>query len=424
MKKVLIITYYWPPAGGPGVQRWLNFVKFLPENNIMPVVYVPENATYPITDNSLLQEVPEVEVIKHPIFEPYKIASLLSKSKSKSISKGIIPAEDQSFVEQTLLWIRGNFFIPDARRFWVRSSTKILLKEIQERNIDTVITTGPPHSIHLIGLQLKKKLNFEWITDFRDPWTSIGYHSALKLSNYARKKHKKLEHKVLNIADKIITTSFTTKEEFEKLTHKPIRVITNGYGHVFNEKHELFEDFVLSHIGSFLSGRNPKILWEVLQEMIQEDPMFSKDLKLKLAGVLSEEVLQSITKYELQNYIERLGYLSHNKVFSLQQSSHILLLIEINEEKTRGIIPGKLFEYMAAKRPILALGPEKWDVQKILNETNSGDFFLYTDKDKLKTYLKKAYKAYKENNLTVGSNNIQKYNRKNLTQQLANYIFS
>ena len=185
-KKLLIITYYWPPAGGPGVQRWLKFVKYLPDFNVQPIVYIPENPTYPIIDRGLESEVSEKAVIlKHKIFEPYGLASFFGKNKTKKISSGIIPNQKkQSFLEKTLLWVRGNIFIPDARFLWVKPSVKYLKKYIQENNIDTIVTSGPPHSLHLIGLQLKQELGVTWLADFRDPWTTIGYHKALKLSSY------------------------------------------------------------------------------------------------------------------------------------------------------------------------------------------------------------------------------------------------
>ena len=193
-KKVLIVSYYWPPAGGPGVQRWLKFVKYLPEFDVQPIVYIPENPNYPLVDERLVQDVhPQAIILKHKIFEPYALASVFSKHKTKKISAGIITKnKKQSFVEKLMLWIRGNIFIPDARVFWVNPSIDYLKNYIQENKIETVITTGPPHSLHLIGLGLKKQLAINWIADFRDPWTTIGYHKELKLSKWAAKKHKEL----------------------------------------------------------------------------------------------------------------------------------------------------------------------------------------------------------------------------------------
>src|SRR5690606_1765034 len=267
--KVLIITYYWPPAGGPGVQRWLKFVKYLPDFGIEPVVYIPENPTYPLIDKGLLKEVdPNTTIIKQRIIEPYSWAAALSKGNTKKISSGIIPNKKrQSVIQKAMLWVRGNLFIPDARVLWVKPSAKYLAKYIKENGIETVITTGPPHSLHLIGLNLKKELGINWIADFRDPWTTIGYHKELKLSRKSAIQHRQMEREVLNTANKVIVTSPTTKAEFSHLTKKPVTVITNGYDVEKVMKEPLDEKFTLAHIGSFLSERNPRILWKALKEL-------------------------------------------------------------------------------------------------------------------------------------------------------------
>ena len=313
MKKILIITYYWPPAGGPGVQRWLKFVKYLPDFGIQPIVYIPENPTYPIIDEGLLSEVSDKAIIiKRKIMEPYQWASFFSSTKTKKISSGIIPSQrKQSFLVKSMLWIRGNVFIPDARVLWVEPSVNYLEKYIQENHIDTIITSGPPHSLHLIGLELKQRLNLTWVADFRDPWTTIGYHKALKLSAFAARKHKELEHNVLNTADQILVTSKTTKTEFQALTSKPIEVITNGFDVEQIDKQILDEKFSLAHIGSFLSERNPTILWQSLADLIEENASFATHFQLKLIGAVSQEVLDTIEEFQLSKYIANLGYVSH-----------------------------------------------------------------------------------------------------------------
>lgn len=424
MKKVLIITYYWPPAGGPGVQRWLKFVKYLREFNIEPIVYIPENPDYPIVDKSLLDDIPKgITILKKRIFEPYFLAKFFSKKETSTISSGIIKeAKTQNLLQKLFLYIRGNFFIPDARKFWIKPSVKFLTGYISENNIDTIITTGPPHSLHLIGLGLKKKLEIKWLADFRDPWTEIGYHKKLKLSASAEAKHLFLEKEVLTSANQIITTSFSTQKEFQQKTEKPISVITNGYDPSLEFFSELDQKFTLSHIGSLLSGRNPINLWKVLQELISEDKDFSKDLVLNLVGTVSDDVLKSIKEYNLGENLELPGYVSHNKANNIQQTSQVLLLVEIDSFETKGIIPGKLFEYMASKRPILALGPKDWDVKNILAETNSGTYFGYHEEASLKQHIQSLYKLYKKQELSVNSLNTEKYSRRNLTGDLAKLL--
>ena len=423
-KKVLIIAYYWPPAGGPGVQRWVKFAKYLPHYAIEPILYVPENAAYPILDASLEKEVsPKLTVLKKPIFEPLRFAQLFSKNKAKNISAGIIKAkENQSFLEKIMLYIRGNFFIPDARKFWLKPSVKYLNDYIKANAIDTVISTGPPHSLHRIALALKKQNNIRWIADFRDPWTSISYHKKLKLSKKAQSKHKALEKKVLENADEIIVTSPSTKTEFEAICSTNITVITNGYDDRAATNISLDKGFSIAHIGSLLSDRNPKILWEVLGELIQENSSFAKDFTLKLAGTISDEVLELITANGLDKHLELLGYIPHKDIVNLQKSSQLLVLITIDSEETKGIIPGKLFEYMVSGRPILGIGAKNADFKQIIKQTNTGKSFDYTDKQALKEQLLAYYKMYQENNLKTFPIGLQQYHRKALTEKLAALI--
>lgn len=423
-KKLLIITYYWPPAGGPGVQRWLKFVKYLPDFGVQPIVYIPENPTYPITDEGLLKEVSDKAIIlKNKIFEPYQLASIFSKKQTQKISSGIIPAaKKQSFLEKLLLWVRGNLFIPDARKYWVNPSVAYLKNYIQENNIDTIVTSGPPHSLHLIGLKLKEQLNIKWLADFRDPWTTIGYHKALKLSTYANKKHKLLESKVLNTADTIIVTSKTTKTEFQLITSKPIEVITNGYDIENIPRQTMDEKFTISHIGSFLSNRNPKIFWEVLQELVSENEAFAAQFQLKLIGKVSQEILYSISQYQLDAYSNNLGYVSHLVAIEHQRKSQVVLLIEIDSEETKSIIPGKLFEYMVSERPIIAIGPKDSDFSEIITSTNTGEFFNYSEKDRLKKTILSYFELFLENKLQVYTIGLEQYSRKSLTEKLVKIL--
>ncbi len=420
-KKVLIISYYWPPAGGPGVQRWLKFVKYLPDFDIEPIVYIPSNPSYPLLDESLVNEVSkELTILKQPISEPYKLAGFLSKKNTKSISKGLIPeVKKQSLMARLLLLIRGNFFIPDARKSWVKPSVRYLSTYIRDFKIDTVITTGPPHSMHLIGMQLQERLGVKWIADFRDPWTTIGYHKELKLTKIAKQKHIDLERKVLQTADQIIVTSKVTKEEFQEKTGQPIAVITNGYDVEKTEVITLDKKFTLAHIGSLLAKRNPEVLWKVLKELISENVDFAKHFQLKLVGAVSENVLKSVEIHGLSKNLHKAGYVSHNEAIKMQKESQLLLLIEIDSEETKCIIPGKLFEYMVSKRPIVALGPKDSDVEKIIIETNTGNYFNYSDYENLKSVILTHFKAFQENTLQSHAIGLQKYSRRELTRELA-----
>jgi glycosyltransferase involved in cell wall biosynthesis len=426
MKKVLIITYYWPPAGGPGVQRWLKFVKYLPEFEVEPVVYTPENPNYPIVDESLIKEIPDnITVIKQPINEPYRIANVISKGSAQNISKGLIPSElKQNLIQKFLLYVRGNYFIPDARKNWVNPSVAYLSNYITNHDIDTIITTGPPHSLHLIGLNLKKTIGVNWIADFRDPWTTIGYHKKLRLNAVSKKKHKDLEKKVLRTADKVSVTSFITKAEFERITDKPVHVITNGYDHEISTSIKLDRRFTLSHIGSLLTERNPETLWKVLQELSIENNSFRSMLQINLVGTVSKEILMSLESYDLAEFLNLKGYVSHEEAIKYQCRSQVLLLVEIDSEETRCIIPGKLFEYLVSGRPILAIGPNNSDVEHILMETNTGTYFEHSDHESLKQTILKQFDSFMHSDLQTHPIGLQQYSRKALTEKLSQLILN
>lgn len=421
--KALIITYYWPPAGGPGVQRWLKFATYFREFGVEPIIYTPENPFYPIVDEELVSEIPkEITILKQPIKEPYGLAKLFFKKKTKQISSGKVSAKKQSFLEKIMLWLRGNLFIPDARVAWVKPSVVFLEKYIQENDIDVIITTGPPHSMHLIGLRLKKKLNITWLSDFRDPWTTIHYHNSLRLTKTSENKHKHLEREVLQKADAIVVTSPSTKAEIEKITKKPITVITNGFESYESIKPHLDKKFSLVHIGSLLPERNPILLWKVLSEICKTNVNFVQDFQLKLIGDVSENVMASITTFDLQKNVENIGYVSHKEAVQYQHNAQVLLLVEMDKPETKCIIPGKLFEYMAAKRPIIALGPEGSDVYSILYKTQTGSYFTYQEEASLHQQILSHYYAFKNKNLAVTSQNIERYSRRELSKKMTSLL--
>ncbi|WP_236636905.1 glycosyltransferase [Sinomicrobium soli] len=422
--KVLVITYYWPPAGGPGVQRWLKFVKYLPDFGVEPVVYVPENPSYPVVDSSFEKEVPPgMEVLKHPVFEPYAFASWFSgRKKTREISSGVIADKKQSFAEKLMLWVRGNFFIPDARVFWVKPSVRFLKSYLEKENIRVIITTGPPHSLHLIGMRLKKQCGVHWIADFRDPWTTIGYHRKLKLSHYARKRHEALEKEVLHTADRVVATSFTTADEFREKSGRAVEVITNGYDPTYTGAVVPDETFTIAHIGSLLTERNPVMLWEALAELASEHKDLAANLVLKLAGTVSPEVTDTIRRCGLEPYVRPEGYVSHEEALRLQRAASVLLLIEIDRPETRAIIPGKLFEYLDARRPVIAIGPEGWDVTRIMEETGMGPTYTYGQKEMVKTRIFRCYERFLRHKHAMTPSGLQKYSRRSLANRMANLV--
>lgn len=418
--KVLIITYYFPPAGGSGVQRWLKFVKYLPEFDIKPVVYTVKDANYPIIDKSLINEVPEnIEVLKQGIFEPNNLLSIFGKKNSQSA--GFLNPNPSKF-GRLLQYIRANYFIPDSRKYWIKPSVKYLEKYVKTNNIDVIITTGPPHSVHLIGSELKEKTNTKWIADFRDPWTSIDYFYQLPLTKKSVKKHHKLEQKVLKTANHVIVVGDTMKKKYLKF-NKNTHTITNGFDSFENtETKPLDKKFSLLHIGMLNADRNHKILWEALAELKQEIINFSNDLEIKLVGKVCKETLEDINKHKLSSNFTPINYISHNKVIAYQKSAQVLLLLINNVPSAKGIITGKIFEYLQAKRPILAIAPTNGDLVPILQNTKAGFLIDFSDKANLKKTILSLYKDYKNGVLTVSSVNIEQYHRKELTKQLVSII--
>lgn len=420
--KVLIITYYWVPAGGSGVQRWLKFVKYLRDFGIEPVVFTVDNPNYPITDTSLQKEVPDgIEIIKKPIWEPNDLLSIFKKTATKTSAGFLNP--NPSFFGKILQYVRANFFIPDARKYWIKPSVKAIKKYLSENKIDVVITTGPPHSLHLIGLQLKKDLGIKWIADFRDPWTDIDYFPQLPLTQKSKTKHHKLEQEVLKNANVSLVVGETMKANYDAFS-KNIKVITNGFDTERNstsKEIELDEKFSITHIGLMNADRNPKTLWKVLSELSEEIPRFSEDLEIKLIGSVADEIAVDIERYTFKN-TNKIKYIPHSEVQTYQQKSQILLLVVNNVPSAKGIITGKIFEYLQAKRPILAIGPEDGDLAAIIEKTNSGILIGFDDKTKLKNTVLDLYQQYQQKSLFVNSRNIEKYHRKELTHQLANII--
>ena len=424
-KNILIITYYWPPAGGPGVQRWLKFAKYLPEFGWKPTVFIPENPSYPLLDESLEKDIPkDIDIIKTIIWEPYQLAEKLNKSNKKFKAGQFDVGENQSWKSKLSIWVRGNFFIPDARVFWVKPSIKYLKKYLQENHFDAFVTTGPPHSLHLIGLGLKKEFpNLKWIADFRDPWTEISYYKHLKLTKSSDKKHRNLEEQVFKTADITLATSFTDAESFRKSGANAV-CITNGYDEVeakVEGKVET-EKFILSYVGVLEQLRNPEILWEVLDELIQENKNFAKDFKLKFVGRIDDKILNHLKNLELKNSIENLGYLSHDKALNEMYTSSLLMITNFPQESSKGIIPGKIFEYLATAKQIISFGPEDADVAKILKETNSGEHFGYSDKAKVKTFILQQYENWKTDKPSENQSKIDQYSRKNLTKRLSEIL--
>lgn len=422
MKKALIITYYWPPAGGSGVQRWLKFIKYFSDFDVETIVYTVDNPNYALEDESLLKDIPEnLKILKQPIWEPNNLFTFFGKNKNQSV--GFLNP-NPSFFGKLLQYIRANYFIPDARKFWIKPSVNYLKKYLKESRVDVIITTGPPHSMHLIGLNLKNELGIKWIADFRDPWTEIDYFHQLPLTKSAVKKHHSLETEVLRKADAVLVVGNTMKENYSKFNKNTI-TITNGFdGEISDSKIKLDSKFTMTHIGLMNADRNPKMLWKVLAEIVNENEDFKVDFELKLIGKVDASVVKDISRYKLIENVSFVNYIAHNQIIEFQKRSQILLLAVNNVPSAKGIITGKIFEYLMAKRPILAIAPVDGDLAEILNKTNSGFVVDFNKKDQLKKCILDLYSKFKAGKLEVDSKNIEQYHRRELTKKVSDIINS
>ncbi len=425
MKKVLIITYYWPPTGGAGVQRWLKFSKYFRKFGWEPVIYTPSNPDFPINDDTLLKDIPkDLTVLKTQITEPYDIyRKIMRKKKTETVNQGFLSeGKENTLLQSMMIWVRGNFFIPDARKFWIKPSVSYLSDYLRKNKIDAIISTGPPHSMHLIALGLKQKHNIPWIADFRDPWTQIDFYSQLKLSSYADNKHKKLENQVLTQADKVVSVSPTCSLDLEKLGNRKVDVITNGFDtddFKFTPDLKLLDGFLFHHIGALNKDRNPYTLWKVLGDLCKENPDLKKDLMLRFTGKTDAIVFETLRQNGLEENFQRSDYMPHSEVVKLMTQSPVLLLPLNNTPNNGGVLSGKLFEYLAAKRPIFGIGLPDADAAAILKETQAGAMVDFDDYETTKKEILDLYAKYRSNTLMIQPGSIDKYSRENCAKEFA-----
>lgn len=426
MNKVLIITYYWPPTGGPGVLRWLKFVKYLPYFGWKPYVYTPSNPQAFIVDTSLEKDIPhEAVVLKKKIIEPHNLFFFFNK-KSKSSAPGFLQEKkSQSNFLNFAKWIRGNLFIPDPRVWWVKPSISYLENIIKNENIQIVITTGPPHSMHLIGMKLKNKLGVKWLADFRDPWTNIDFYQQLKVSRWADKKHKALEHNVLKNADLVIAVGNTLKNELIELGAKNCKVITNGFDdddfkNLVKEKNNL-DKITITYTGSLNCDRNPIAFWNALSKLNKNYHDLKNKIQVKLIGTVDYRVKESISHLGLNELVNYIAPMSYHQALQEQKNADVLLLVVNNTPNAKGILTGKFFEYLSSGNYILAIGPQEGDLASILKETQAGEIFDYHQEKKIYDTLENII-IHKSKNLKPDSEKVNRYNRKNLTNKLSEFL--
>ncbi|TVR76797.1 MAG: glycosyl transferase [Saprospirales bacterium] len=428
-RKVLIVTYYWPPSGGAGVQRWLKFSKYLPKFGWKPVVYTPENPYFFLKDKSLLKDVnSEVEVIKRKIWEPYQLAAFLSREKSKKLNTSNLDhkTDKKSLLKQFITYIRANWIIPDPRKYWIGPSVKFLKSLVDKNNINIIVTTGPPHSMHLIGYNLKKlRPGLKWIADFRDPWSKLDFYDSLPITRKTMESHKRLEKLVVDTADVVLATSPSMHQQLEPFDLQKFYCITNGYDPEdfpqITANKKTTNKIKIVHTGLLNSDRNPSNLWEGLKAWINENPEQSEGLSIVCPGNVDMEIENSLSSDpHLGNHFHFPGYIERSDLQLVYHDTDIFLLLVNNTHNSRVNIPGKLFEYIATGKRILAICNEKDDVAKILKNFSNAKVLSYDDSPK--KYLDTLTKLTNEKAMESAPSQVKRYSRIQLTKDLASLL--
>ncbi len=432
-KKVLIITYYWPPSGGSGVQRWLKFVKYLPAFGWQPFVLTPEKPAFDIRDDSLLSDVPdEAEVFHFPIWEPYemffRLSTMFGARKSAKPTE-LVKGNDTGFFQRMATWVRANLMVPDPRVFWVKPSVSFLNSLIRDNAIRIVVTTGPPHSVHLIGLRLKKKNpSIRWIADFRDPWSEWGLLESLRVGRMAMKKHRRLERVVLRTADDLITITPFYKRRFEDLSGRSVHLITNGFDDAdFKEvDRRRPESFIIRHVGIINERCDPRPFMDVVESIASVDKDFLAMARVEFVGEVHPVFRAWVEASPLKNRLALLaGSIPHKELLKTYGSSSLLLLVLHGYKDAGGYLPGKLFEYLATGIPVLGVGPTTGDAAALLQETSAGQMFEATDQDGIRQFLVTHFREWKDG-VSASRKTAQagKYSRKELTSALVRILES
>lgn len=423
-RTALLITYYWPPAGGAGVHRWLRMSRFFEDNGWDLHVYCPRDAAWPVLDEQLLNEVdPSLTIVRRAIFEPHKY---LGSSNNPNKGAGLTHVQKTSLIQRFIIWIRGNLFIPDARAFWICPSASFLKKYLKANpEIDTVISTGPPHSMHLIARRLKHKFpKLNWVADFRDPWTEIDFYHELLPGKWADTRHHKLEKAVLTEADHVITVSNSCSSGLSAISGRPVHVVTNGY--IFPEfdpkRIALDSKFTIAHFGSMPFSRNPDALWTALQNLIQRNEEFREFLEIRLVGSVDFKIHRLLKEKNLDQFVNSIASVSHSESVRMQRQTQILLLVANNTGNTKGILTGKFFEYLGAKRPILAIGEQDSDLEAAMSTTEAGYFADDQAVEEIETFLEERFKLFREGKNFHQAINLDAYSSRSLTEKFIRLI--
>ena len=412
------------------MQRWVKFAKYLPAEDWQPVIYTPENPELTAVDKNLENDVPpEAEIIRTRIAEPYGIYRLLGGNRDRKGDRvrevNPINGGSKSWKQKISLFIRANFFIPDPRCLWIGPSVKFLTKYLKEHPVDVIVSTGPPHSMHLIAQKVARKTGLPWIADFRDPWTRMFYFKHLPLTSKARRKHTALEKGVLDSASAIVTVTKPLQKEFGEMTGTPVHCITNGFDEEdFRQVIEPDGFFNITHTGLFAEDGNPETLWKVLADKCRESQEFSNLLRIRLIGKTDKKITESIVACGLAENLRELGYQTHQVATAEQMGASVLLLPQRKEPEYKAVLTGKIFEYIASGHPVLGIGMTECAMADVLDETGCGKMFDWDDRNGIRQFIDDCWEKFKADDLTVEAQGIARYSRKVLTGEMARLMES
>ncbi|NNE34705.1 MAG: glycosyltransferase family 4 protein [Rhodothermales bacterium] len=427
MKRLLFVSYYFPPSGGPGVQRTLKFTKYLPDNGWAPTVLTvdPQYASYPDLDETLAADVADdLAVIRTRSWDPYaSYARILGRSKDDTVGVAFVREESAGLRQRVGLWIRANVFTPDARYGWVPFARKAADTLYREQPFDAVLTTGPPHSTHLVGRGLARKWGVPWVADMRDPWTGIYYYPQLPMTSLAARRDRRLEKSVLTEADAVTVVSSSMVTNLNKRVDREYVYLPNGFDPADFQKDSVPSDdrFVIRHIGTLSRTQNPKAVWSGLQSLVSSTP---GDVVVELIGHVDAEIMVSLRERGLGDTVRVFPYVDHDRAVALMQAASLLLLVIPDGDSAHEIVTGKLFEYLASGRPTLAIGPPDGDAGTILSECQGGRMLDHHDPKGVHSFLAEQVAAFKRGERVVGADtsDIQQYARPAQASALANVL--
>lgn len=424
-KKVLIITYYWPPSGGAGVQRWLKMSKLLPEFGFDPLVLTihPESAFYPVEDKSLLKDVSDqVEVIYVKAFDTLKLVSKIVGKKQIPHS-GFSNTNNKKMTQRIMRLVRGNLFIPDPRKSWNNAAYKKASELINKHSIELVVTSSPPHSTQLIGLKLKQRLGIRWIADLRDPWMEIYYYDLLSRSKRSKRKDAKYEQQVMEFCDSIITVGSGLKKAFSNrvphIDSSKFNVVYNGYDEndfklpidEIETQFELKGNFKILYTGTF-SSHYP--IATFLNALAKTDA----SIHANFVGFQDDSAKTLVHDLGISDRVHFFPYVPHEEVLKLYRKADLLLLLIPDVPQNELILTGKLFEYLASKKMILGIGPKEGDAAHVLHSCKSGRFF--EEEDSVLSFMQQVYQG----RVTFESEGIEEYSRKSQVHNMVTHLFN